>query len=196
MIFHQVNQWRWDWGTLLNKTLRTEESFLLVALVVKIRWQSCWEEELKVADCSLHRDIEWTKEGSPLIQHLLSGRLWKVPAWTPSTWQGCHWNQIRQMKSSKCVKSIEIHTLSPPGQLGEEFYAALLCVFCVNSAGHFRSTPPAWGFQIHSRTWRNSHFPLRILHRVWGLSHSGASAADYKSLSLLAETGNSRTRQI
>lgn len=94
------------------------------------------------------------------------------------------------------VKSIEIHTLSPPGQLGKEFYAALLCVFCVNSAGHFRPTPPAWGFQIHSRTWRNSHFPLRILHRVWGLSHSGTSAADYKSLSLLAETGNSRTRQI
>lgn len=60
-------------------------SFLLEALVVKIWWQRCWEEELKVADCSLHCDIKWTKEGSPLIQHLLSGRLRKVPVWTPST---------------------------------------------------------------------------------------------------------------
>lgn len=50
------------------------ESFLLVALVVKIWWQRCWEEKLKVADCSLHCDIKWTKEGPPLIQHLLSGR--------------------------------------------------------------------------------------------------------------------------
>lgn len=51
------------------------ESLLLVALVVKIWWQSCWEEQLKVADRSLHRDIKGTKEGSPLVQHLLSGRL-------------------------------------------------------------------------------------------------------------------------
>lgn len=105
----------------------------------------------------------------------------------------------RQIMSSKCVLVQWSHfksTLSPPGKLGKEFHAALLCVFCVNSAGHFRPTPPAWVFQIHWWTWRNSHFPLRILHCVWGLSHSGASAADYKSLSLLAETGNSRTRQI
>lgn len=119
-------------------------SFLLVALVVKIWWQRCWEEELKVADCSLHCDIKRTKEGSPLIQHLLGGRLWKVPVWTPTehnaqVWQ-CHWGQ--KDNNGKLIVTVENvhsevnlnHRLSLPGQFGEGEWegggCVTMCVFC------------------------------------------------------------------
>lgn len=52
---------------------------LLEALVVELRGQGSGQKEFKVADGSLHGDVEGTEQRPPFLQHLLGGRLWEIP---------------------------------------------------------------------------------------------------------------------
>ena len=50
----------------------------LEALVVEVWGQGGRQEEVKVADGSLHGDVEGAEQRPPLLQHLLGGRLWEI----------------------------------------------------------------------------------------------------------------------
>lgn len=68
---------------LFFTNLRTDPrgyELLLEAFVVLFWGHDGGQEELKVADGFLHGDIKGTQQRSPLIQHLLCGRLREISA--------------------------------------------------------------------------------------------------------------------
>ena len=63
---------------VLWRLLKWDCVSLLEALVVEFWGQGGWQEEVKVADGSLHGDVEGAEQRPPLFKHLLGGRLWEI----------------------------------------------------------------------------------------------------------------------